>query len=139
MLACILVCCLLQIGAADEIRPSQPTHYMYTPKASVNEPFNLVLGLHEISFAFPYRLQLQASLLDNIGRINFGFKYGILDNLSVALGLAHTLVHIGTHDHGIPSDAMPRLGAFLCWGFIESGHVEAAMSPHTQIGDLISA
>ena len=68
------------VSISQTIRPSQPTHLMYTPTPNVNPAYHLVLGLHEISFALPGKLQLQMSLLDNIGRINFGAKYGFLSN-----------------------------------------------------------
>jgi|GEM_PF-732955 len=125
---------------AMTIKPSQPTHYFYTPKAGVNPPWHLVTSLHEISFSFPANLQVQASLVDNIGRINFGAKYGILDNLSVGAGLAATLFHMGRGNHGIPTHkgARPRLGAFLCWGLIEKPVLENAITLHTQIGDHFS-
>lgn len=121
-----------------DITAAHPTHYFYTPTPYVNEPMSLVVGLHEISFALPYRLQLQGSIFDNIGRLNAALKYGILDNLSVAAGLAHSLVHVGRGTHGIPDWASPRFGAFLCFGPIVSETVELGITPHTQIGDHIS-
>ncbi len=120
------------------IVPAHPTHYFYTPTAYVNDPYALVVGLHEISFALPYRLQVQASIFDNIGRLNAALKYGILDNLSVAVGLAHSLVHVGRGTHGIPEWAAPRFGAFLCFGPIANSIVELGLTPHTQLGDHAS-
>ena len=120
------------------IDAAQPTHYFYTPTPYVNPPYSLILSLHEISFALPYNLQLQASLFDNIGRINVGAKYGILDNLSVGVGLAHTIAHIGRGNHGIASWARPRLGAFLTWGPIIGEPVELGITPHFQAGDRFS-
>jgi len=117
---------------------AHPTHYFYTPTAYVNHPYALVVGLHEISFALPYRLQIQASIFDNIGRLNAGLKYGILDNLSFAAGLAHSLVHVGRGTHGIPEWASPRFGAFLCYGPLTNSIVELGLTPHTQLGDHIS-
>lgn len=125
--------------AQTSITPAHPTHYFYTPAPYVNEAYALVISLHEISYALPYDLQIQASLLDNIGRINFGAKYGIQRNLSVAAGLAHTIAHLGDGSHGIPSEADPRFGIFLCYGIILRQDLEAAITPHTQIGDRVSA
>jgi hypothetical protein len=117
------------------ITASQPTHYFYTPMAKVNPPYNLVVSLHEISFSLPDRLQVQASLFDNIGRVNFGAKYGITEDLAVGAGLAHSLLHMGDGAHGIPSWARPRFGAFLCYEFVETLGFEAAVTPHFQIFD----
>ncbi|MDR2578916.1 MAG: hypothetical protein LBC70_08960 [Chitinispirillales bacterium] len=117
------------------LRPSQPTHYLYTPMARVNPPGHLVLGFHEISYAMPGRLQVQASIMDNIGRTCLAAKYGFADNLSFGGGLATTLVNIGYH--GIPpGDA--RLGLFLTYGLAERQDFSMAITPHTQIGSHIS-
>ena len=89
------------VSISQTIRPSQPTHLMYTPTPNVNPAYHLVLGLHEISFALPGKLQLQMSLLDNIGRINFGAKYGFLSNMAVGAGMAYNFIHIGDGSHGI--------------------------------------
>jgi hypothetical protein len=112
---------------------SAPTHYFYTPTANVNPPYSLVVSLHEISFSFPNNLQVQASIFDNIGRLAFGAKYGIFDNLSVGAGLANTLVHIG-NGHAI-HDAKSRFGAYVCYGFIKNPTFEAAITPHMQLID----
>ena len=114
------------------ITPAEPTHYFYTPMAKVNPPYHLVLSLHEISFSLPANLQLQASLFDNIGRINLGAKYGIAENLSVGAGLAHSLLHMGNGAHGIPVDPA-RFGAFLCYEFVKTPTVEVTVTPHTQL------
>jgi len=98
----------------------------------------LVLGLHEISFGLPNFLQVQASFLDNIGRINLGGKYGLHDNVAIGAGLAYSIMHLGGGTHGIPYWAKPRLGVFLTWGFLNSPSVDAALTPHTQIGNHIS-
>ncbi|MFP4417026.1 MAG: hypothetical protein ACOC41_03025 [Chitinivibrionales bacterium] len=126
-------------GAQTTIRPAHPTHYFYTPAPYVNEAYALVLSLHEISYALPYNLQIQASLLDNIGRINFGAKYGFRRNLSVGAGLAHTIAHLGRGSHGIPEGAQPRFGAFLVYGILLRSNLEIAITPHTQIGNHFSA
>jgi hypothetical protein len=115
------------------ITPAEPTHYFYTPMAKVNPPYRLVVSLHEISFSLPENLQLQASLFDNIGRINFGAKYGIQDNLSVGAGIASSLVHIGNGGHAIRPGDQARFGAFLCYEFIKTHTFEAVLVPQTQL------
>ena len=120
------------------ITPSQPTHYFYTPTSYVNPPYHLVISLHEISFALPGNLQLQASLFDNIGRINAGVKWGIDRKLSIGAGLAHSIVHIGKGTHGIPSWSAPRAGAFLCWGPVLNQNFEMSLTPHIQFGERFS-
>jgi hypothetical protein len=134
----IAVATSAQSGEPQDITASHPTHYFYTPTPYVNNPYALVVGLHEISFALPYRLQVQGSIFDNIGRLNFALKYGLLDNLSVAAGLAHSLVHVGRGNHGIPHEASPRFGAFLCYGPVINENFELGLTPHTQLGDHIS-
>ena len=124
--------------AQTSITPSQPTHYFYTPMAKVNPPNHLVLGFHEISFGLPAHLQIQASIMDNIGRTNIGAKYGLNENLVIGAGLAHSIIHIGRGVHGIPSWVAARLGAYCTWGFLNSPSFEAALTPHTQIGDHVS-
>ncbi|MBD3419145.1 MAG: hypothetical protein GF398_03405 [Chitinivibrionales bacterium] len=137
----VMLCAAFSVLQAQTtvIDPSQPTHYFYTPAPYVNDPYHLVIGLHEISFSLPARLQVQASLLDNIGRVNLGAKFGLLDNMSVGAGLAHTLVHLGRGNHGIPSEAAPRLGVFFAYGFVMTTAMEAAFTLHTQLGDRVSA
>ena len=93
----------------------------------------MVVSLHEISFSLPANLQLQASLFDNIGRINFGAKYGIQDNLSVGAGIASSLVHIGSGGHAIRPGDQARFGAFLCYEFVKTNTFEAVVVPHTQL------
>ena len=126
------------LSAQSKIPPSQPTHLFYTPTAYVNPPDHFVAGLHEISYAFPGNLQLQLSLIDNIGRINAGGKFGIAENLSVGAGLAYSFLNMGTWGHGIERGASPRLGLFLAYGFIQNEFTEAVVTPHTQIGDRFS-
>lgn len=141
MLITALLAAVSMIGAITAqtaITPSRPTHYFYTPMARVNPQNHLVIGFHEISFGLPANLQIQASLFDNIGRLSAGAKYGINDDLSVGAGLAHSIVHLGRGAHGIPAWASPRLGAFLCWGFLNQSTFEAALTPHSQIGDHVS-
>ena len=117
-----------------KITASQPTHYYYTPMAKVNPPYHLVVSLHEMSFSFPDHLQVQASIFDNIGRINFGAKYGITDNLSVGAGLAHSFLTVD-RGHGILKEYAPRFGTFLCYEFVETLKYEAAVTPHMQLFD----
>jgi hypothetical protein len=119
----------------EEIRitPAKPTHYFYTPTANVNPPYRLVLSLHEVSYSLPQHLQLQASLFDNIGRINFGAKYGFSDHLSLGVGIASTLATFG--GHGIQSGPPARLGAFLAYGLVKHHSFEATITGHTQLFD----
>ncbi len=124
----------------QNIKPAQPTHYFYTPTPYVNKPFSLVASLHEISYSFPGNFQIQASLLDNIGRVNFGGKYGVTENLSIGGGVAYNLAHFGSGKHGIMArdNAKARLGAYLTYGMVKLPTFEAAITPHTQIGDRVS-
>ena len=120
------------------IRPASPTHYFYTPTPYGNPPHALIVGLHELSYALPYRLQLQASIFDNIGRLNVAARYSITDRLAIAAGLAHSLIHVGRGAHGIPHWASPRFGMFLCFGPLVSRSLEIGITPHTQLGDHVS-
>lgn len=132
----ILLAATVSIG--QTIRPSEPTHLMYTPTPNVNPAYHLVIGLHEISFALPAKLQLQASIFDNIGRINFGAKYGLFDNMSIGAGMAYSFMdHLGQGHHGIWDE--PRLGAFLTFGLLgNSSSTQLNVTPHTQIGKYFS-
>ena len=112
----------------------EPTHYLFMPTARVNQPGDLVLGLHEISYALPGKLQLQCSLVDNIGRLDLAAKYGFHRNLAGALGLAHSIISFGKH--GI-HDAPARFGAFLAYEF-DSRHYGMVLTGHTQIGSNFS-
>ncbi len=141
-IACATVAILMpSMANSQDVRliPSKPSHYFYTPTAYVTKPFTLVASLHEISYSFPGRFQVHASLIDNIGRINFGGKYGILENMSVGAGLAYTLGHMGHGSHGIPSEADPRFGTYLAIGLVRTPTVECAITPHTQVGDRVSS
>jgi hypothetical protein len=137
----LLIVSFSQGAMSQQLRAAKPTHYFYTPTAYVNKPFSLVASLHEISYSFPGNFQVQASLLDNIGRIDFGGKYGILDNLSVGAGLAYNLAHMGYGKHGIMASdhAKPRFGTYLAIGLVKTTNFECAITPHTQIGDRVSA
>jgi hypothetical protein len=117
------------------LRPTQPTHYLFMPMATVNPPMHLVLGLREISFVLPGNLQLQLSLIDNIGKTNLAAKYPITGNMAIGAGLASTFLNMGSH--GIPSgDA--RLGLFWAIGLMDTGDFSMAITPHSQIGSRIS-
>jgi hypothetical protein len=112
------------------LRPTQPTHYLFMPTARVNSPGDLVLGFHEISYAMPGNLQIQASIIDNIGRTCLAAKYGIANNMAIGGGLASTLVNIAWHAIP-PSDA--RLGMFFVYEFENRKEFAMAISPHTQL------
>ena len=116
-----------------QITPSKPTHYFYTPTADVNPYNHLVLSLHEISFGLSQHLQVQASLFDNIGRINFGVKYGLTDDLALGAGIAHSIASFG--HHGIKSGNPARFGAFLCYGITQTRTFEASVTGHAQLFD----
>ncbi len=125
-------------SAQSTLRPAQPTHYFYVPTAYLNNEYDLVASLHEVSFTLPAHLQLGMSLLDNIGRINFGARYGIKDNLSVGAGMAWSFVELPWGGHGIRRESSPRLGAFLAWGISKTSTFETCLVPHMQIGDRFS-
>jgi hypothetical protein len=138
VIACII--CINNASYSQSIKAASPTHLFYTPTAYVNKPFELVASLHEVSFALPANLQLQFSLFDNIGRINFGARYGILDNFSVGAGMAYNWIHLGQGKHGIMAKdgANPRLGLNLTYGFVQTDAFECAVTPHMQLGDYFS-
>ncbi len=120
---------------SSSIRPAKPTHYFYTPTAYLNNEFELVASFHEISYALPHDLQFHASLFDNVGRICFGARYGIHDNLSIGGGLAWSLYSLPNRGHGIiHNDDHPRFGGFLCWGITKDSRFECALTPHFQLG-----
>jgi hypothetical protein len=122
------------LGSEDiRITAAKPTHYFYTPTAYVNPPNRLVISLHEISYSLPEHLQVQASLFDNIGRINFGAKYGFSDDLSLGLGIASSLASFG--GHGIKQGNPARFGAFLAYGLIKKYSLEASVTAHAQLFD----
>lgn len=123
---------------ATRLQPSRPTHYFYTPTAYLNEPFDLVASFRELSWTLPQNLQVHLSLIDNIGRVCLGMRYGIADNLSVGGGLAYSLIK-GAAGHGIHKPAKGRLGLYLTYGVIQDSQIEFAVTPHTQIGDRVSA
>ncbi len=131
----------VSFGQASTIRASAPTHLFYTPTPYVNSPFDLVIGFHEISFALPAHLQIQLSLFDNIGRVNFGVKYGLIpDRLAIGGGMAWNFIHLGRGSHGIRTDADPRIGMFLTYGLVGSKNSTFQLNgtPHFQFSDHFS-
>lgn len=142
-IACSMFMALISVNAFSanvNLVPASPTHYFYTPTAYVNEPFDLVVSLREVSYCLPGKFQIQASILDNIGRVNFGAKYGILDNLSVGAGLAYNFLHMGVGKHGIMASdhAHPRFGTYLAIGLARTDKFECALTPQIQVGDRVS-
>jgi len=133
--------CFLALGTAFaagnrvSVTPSQPTHYLYTPTARVNPPYHTVAGLHELSFALPGNLQIQASLIDNIGKTNLAAKYGLAANLAIGGGLASTLIDMGGHRIN-GGDA--RLGLFLAYSLADAKDLSMTLTPHVQISDRFS-
>jgi hypothetical protein len=123
---------------STSLRASKPTHYFYVPTAYLNNEFDLVASLHEISFALPANLQLHMSLMDNVGRPNFGARYGFADNLSIGAGMAWTFVQLDIAGHAIKHWAQPRLGLFLAWGISQTSTFETCLVPQIQIGDHTS-
>ena len=133
--AVLTVAALAMVGAVfAKNHTVEPTHYLFMPTARVNQPGDLVLGLHEISYALPGKLQLQFSLVDNIGRLDLAAKYGFHRNLAGGLGLAHSLVDFGKH--GI-WQGPARFGAFLAYEF-DSRYYGMVLTGHTQIGSNVS-
>lgn len=116
------------------LSPSQPTSYFLTPKAKVNDPYHMVIGLHEFSYALPGSLQLQLSLIDNIGKTFFGAKYGLNSSMAIGGGIAGDLISMGHHGPGDPH----RLGLYLTYAFVENSSTGMAITPHMQIGSRIS-
>ncbi|MBD3316674.1 MAG: hypothetical protein GF344_12870 [Chitinivibrionales bacterium] len=136
-------------GAAG-IRAAKPTHYFVTPKPYVNPPWHLVASLHEISYSFPQNLQFQLSLLDAIGRIKFGIKFGINENLALGAGLSSYWGYLWFSDHHRYWDRHydyyhryyyhnphARLGIFLSTGRGRGGSFEWSITPNIQLGDPI--
>lgn len=143
-IAVLALAALPLFSAQSTLRPAQPTHYFYVPTAYLNDEFDLVASLREVAFTLPANLQLHMSLVDNVGRLNFGARYGIKDNLSVGAGMAWTFVQITDNwHHGIKHEddhgnKHPRLGAFLAWGITKTSTFEACLVPHMQLGDAFS-
>ncbi len=119
---------------------AEPTHYLFMPTARINQPGDLVLGLHEISYALPGKLQIQASILDNIGRLSLAAKYGFHKSLAGGVGLASTFISgdfVEGGPHGVPEGARARIGGFLTYEFGRR-HYGLVLTGHTQIGDHVS-
>lgn len=113
-------------------------HLFYVPTPWMPAEGTIVLSLHELSYVFPYRLQIHGSILDNIGRLNLAVKYNIFKMLAVGVGMGHSFIHIGPGCHGIPPGATPRVGAYLVFG-LNTDHFDFNIVPHTQLGDHFSA
>ncbi len=125
-------------NAAYFPKPAKPTHYFYTPTAYLNSDFDLVISLHEFSYTLPHNFQPYMSIVDNVGRVCFGLKYGITHNLSVGGGLAWAFSTLFYGGHGIHREFEPRLGAFLSWGPVRESSFEMSLTPHLQIGNHFS-
>jgi len=118
----------------------EPTHYLFVPTARVNHQGEMVLGLHEISYGLGGKLQLQTSILDNIGRLNLAAKYGFHRNLAGGVGMAWTFVPGSIvfrpyleRGHGIKHQHDPGVGGFLAYefgrphyGLVLTGHAQLA-------------
>lgn len=129
------VAVLVVVGGA--FAKTEPTHYFFVPTARVNQPGDLVLGLHEISYALQGNLQLQLSLLDNIGRLCVAGKYGFYDGFAIGVGYASTLIRgdlLGEAGHGILEDDS-RLGMFLAWDIQSRKHYGLIVTGHSQLGN----
>jgi hypothetical protein len=126
-----LIAAIILQAETYNIKAAKPTHYFYTPAPYVNEPFCFVASLHELSFSLPGRFQLQASLFDNIGRVNFGGKFQVANYIALGAGIAYNLLHMGNGSHGIWD--RPRLGLYAAFGVIHSDNFEFTITPHTQI------
>jgi hypothetical protein len=125
----------VSICQAFTIESAQPTHYFYTPTAYLNTEFDMVGSLHEAAFTLPYKFQAHTSIVDNVGRICFGGRYGITGNLSVGAGLAWSFSSFPYGGHGIKhEDPHPRFGMFLCWGPVLEDRFEMSVTPHFQVG-----
>jgi hypothetical protein len=122
-----------------QIQAAKPNHYFFTPTAYMNNEFEVVASMHEVSYTLPLKFQAYGSFVDNVGRLCFGARYGILDNLSVGAGLAWSLISFPRGGHAIlHSDPHPRFGTYLCWGFLNFPKIEAALTPHIQAGYHVS-
>jgi hypothetical protein len=126
------------IGSSQTITASKPTHYFFSPTPYVNNPYDLVISLHEISFTLPAHLELQSSILDNVGRMNLGAKYGFTDRFCIGAGMAWSFVTFEKGGHGIKHEFSPRLGLLASYGFVRSQNFEANITPQMQIGDHFS-
>ncbi|MBN1308999.1 MAG: hypothetical protein JXA18_13835 [Chitinispirillaceae bacterium] len=125
-------------GSAFTIESANPTHYFYTPTAYLNSEFDMVGSLREASFTLPHKLQGHTSIVDNVGRICFGARYGIMSTLSVGAGLAWSFSTFPWGGHGIHHEFEPRFGTFLCWGPVIEDHFEMSLTPHMQVGSRFS-
>jgi len=121
------------------IRPAKITHLYYTPTAYLNDEYDLVVSLHEISYTLPQKLQIHMSLVDNIGRNCLGVRYALMDNMNIGAGVAKSFTTFNDGGHGIRDwDPHTRFGLFLAYGFVQSSSFEATVIPHAQLGYHIS-
>lgn len=138
----LAVVILASAGFTTTIRPSKPTHLFYTPTGYLNNEYDLVISLHEVSYTLPQNLQIHMSLVDNIGRNCLGVRYSLMDNMNIGAGIAYSLTtfknNSGFGGHGIKQYDDSRFGLFLTYGFIHTQKFNAAVTPHTQIGKHIS-
>lgn len=125
-------------GFSQTISAAKPTHYFFSPTPYVNNPYDLVISLHEISFTLPAHLELQTSILDNVGRLNLGAKYGFSDRLSIGAGMGWSFISFQHGGHAVRHEASPRLGMFLAYGFVRKENFEASITPQAQLGDHCS-
>ncbi|MCL2690528.1 MAG: hypothetical protein FWE57_11885 [Chitinispirillia bacterium] len=130
----IFAVCAFASGNTATLTPTEPTSYFLTPKAKVNDANHLVIGLHEFSYALPGNLQVQLSLIDNIGKTFFGLKYGLAPNMAIGGGIAGSIIDMGHHGPGSPN----RFGFYLTYAFTEEQNRGTAITPHMQIGNRIS-
>jgi len=124
----------------ESFAAAEPTHYLFMPTARINQPGDLVLGLHEISYALPGKLQLQTSILDNIGRLNLAAKYGFHRDLAGGIGMGWTFVNgdlFTKAGHAINHWYEPRIGGFLTYEFARSQY-GLVLTGNAQIGDHFS-
>jgi len=119
---------------ATNIRPSYPTHFFFTPTPYLNNEGDLVISLHEISYTLPYKLQVIASLVDNVGRNDFGIRYALYDNMNFGFGIAHSFTTFDHGGHGIRHYDDARLGLFLACGIKHTRSFDATITPHAQLG-----
>ena len=138
LLVAVILLSASEKGAAYTIEPARPTHYFYTPTAYLNTDFDMVASLHEGAYTLPYGFQAHMSMIDNVGRICFGGRYGILNNLSVGAGLAWSFATFPWGGHAIHREFEPRFGTFLCWGPVLEDRFEMSITPHMQLGNHFS-
>ncbi|MDD5675888.1 MAG: hypothetical protein PHC61_17085 [Chitinivibrionales bacterium] len=136
MIAAIACCALFSAVFSQEPKASQPTHYFLGPTPQVNNLYDFVFSLHEISLGLGSGLQVQASLLDNIAGVDLGIKYALSPTMALGGGLAHSLVDAGNWWHNDYYYNYPDfygLGAFLACGLANSKNLQMTITPNVQI------